>query len=131
MKIVQVFHGYPMRYNAGSEVYTLTLAHALANRHDVYVFTRQLNSFLPEYHLQEEQDPDDPRVKLRIINLARARDPYRHAEVDQQFGALLAQIKPALVHVGHLLLRTSFCCAYIGSIHYRVMYFRDNEQADG
>ncbi len=41
MRIVQVIHGYPMRYNAGSEVYTQTLSHALAARHDVFVFTRE------------------------------------------------------------------------------------------
>ncbi|MBM4367833.1 MAG: NAD(P)-dependent oxidoreductase, partial [Deltaproteobacteria bacterium] len=35
MKILQVIHGYPMRYNAGSEVYTQTLAQGLAAHHDV------------------------------------------------------------------------------------------------
>ncbi|HZF55863.1 MAG TPA: hypothetical protein VE093_44920 [Polyangiaceae bacterium] len=39
MKILQVIHGYPMRYNAGSEVYTQTLCHGLAGRHEVHVFT--------------------------------------------------------------------------------------------
>jgi len=29
MKILKVIHGYPMRYNAGSEVYSQTLCHAL------------------------------------------------------------------------------------------------------
>src|SRR5579859_3898652 len=102
MKIVLVIHGYPMRYNAGSEVYTQALAHALAATHEVHVFTRQHNSFLPDYHLQEEHDLADPRVKLHVLNLARTRERYRHEEVDQCFGALLAQIQPALVHVGHL-----------------------------
>ena len=32
MRIVQVVHGYPPRYNAGSEVYTQTLSRSLANR---------------------------------------------------------------------------------------------------
>ena len=32
MKILPVIHGYPMRYNAGSEVYTQGLAQALADR---------------------------------------------------------------------------------------------------
>ena len=41
MKILQVIHGYPMRYNAGSEVDTQTLCRALAQRHDVHVFTRE------------------------------------------------------------------------------------------
>ena len=40
MKILLVIHGYPMRYNAGSEVYTQGLAQALADRHEVRVFAR-------------------------------------------------------------------------------------------
>lgn len=48
MKILLVIHGYPMRYNAGSEVYAQALALALANDHEVHVFTRQENNFLPE-----------------------------------------------------------------------------------
>ena len=103
MKILLIIHGYPMRYNAGSEVYTQALALALANQHEVHVFTRQENSFLPEYELSEEGDLLDSRITLHIINLARTRDRYRHLEVDKQFGKLLDRIEPAIVHVGHLV----------------------------
>ncbi len=102
MKVLQVIHGYPMRYNAGSEVYTQGLAQGLANRHEVHVFTRQENSFLPEYFLQDERDPEDPRIALHIINMARARDGYRHPEVDQAFADLLDRLRPDVVHAGHL-----------------------------
>ena len=40
MEILLVIHGYPMRYNAGSEVYTQGLAQAVADRHEVRVFAR-------------------------------------------------------------------------------------------
>ncbi len=99
MKIILVIHGYPMRYNAGSEVYTQGLALALANRHEVHIFTRQENSFLPEYELSEEVDPLDARVALHLINMAQSRDRYRHVEVDRQFGTLLDWIEPDMVHV--------------------------------
>ena len=59
MRIVQVIHGYPMRYNAGSEVYTQGLSQALAERHEVHVFTRQENAFLADYVVQQETDPTD------------------------------------------------------------------------
>jgi glycosyltransferase involved in cell wall biosynthesis len=103
MKIVLVIHGYPIRYNAGSEVYTQGLAHALASRlHEVHVFSRQQNKFLSDYQLQEEKDPSDHRVTLHIINLAQSLDQYRHSEVDAQFGRMLDQLQPDLVHIGHL-----------------------------
>ncbi len=55
MKVLLVIHGYPMRYNAGSEVYTQTLAHGLAGRHEVHVFTREENAFAPDYELRQER----------------------------------------------------------------------------
>jgi hypothetical protein len=47
MRILKVIHGYPRRYNAGSEVYSQTLCQALAARHEVHVFTREENPFAP------------------------------------------------------------------------------------
>ena len=102
MKIMLVIHGYPMRYNAGSEVYTQVLAQALAERHDIQVFSRQQNKFLPDYFLHQEQDPTDPRITLHIINLAQSFDQYRHSELDGRFGMLLDQFQPDILHIGHL-----------------------------
>ena len=102
MRILQVIHGYPMRYNAGSEVYTQGLAQALAERHDVHVYTRQENAFLPEYAVRRETDPSDARIVLHVVNMARARDGYRHAAVDAAYGRLLDEFRPHVVHIGHL-----------------------------
>ena len=102
MRILQVIHGYPMRYNAGSEVYTQGLAKALAERNEVHVYTRQENAFLPEYALQREADPSDPRITLHVVNMARARDGYRHSAIDDSFADVLDEIFPDVVHVGHL-----------------------------
>ncbi len=102
MKIFQVIHGYPMRYNAGAEVYTQGLSQALAERNEVHVFTRQENAFLPEYCMQRETDPADSRITLHVINMARARDGYRHTAVDDAFVRLMNEILPEVVHIGHL-----------------------------
>ena len=102
LKILQVIHGYPMRYNAGSEVYTQGLAQALAERHEVYVFTRQENAFLPEYAMQQDSDPSAPDITLHVINMAKARDGYRHRAVDDAFARVLEEVKPTVVHIGHL-----------------------------
>lgn len=103
MKIVQVIHGYPMRYNAGSEVYTQTLSHGLVARgHEVHVFTREEDSFGPDFRVRHEADHDDPRVRLHVVNIPRSRDRYRHVAVDQRFAELLERVEPDVVHVGHL-----------------------------
>lgn len=102
MKILKVIHGYPMRYNAGSEVYSQTLCHALAERHEVHVFTREEDSFAPDYRLRREQDTDDPRVTLHVVNNPRLKDRYRAVGIDQRFAEVLDHVQPDVVHVGHL-----------------------------
>jgi glycosyltransferase involved in cell wall biosynthesis/MoaA/NifB/PqqE/SkfB family radical SAM enzyme len=102
LRVLQVIHGYPLRYNAGSEVYTQTLCHGLAERHEVHVFTREEDSFAPDHALRREVDRDDPRVALHIVNMARSRDRYRHTGVDQRFAEVLDDVRPDIVHIGHL-----------------------------
>ncbi|MEZ4300820.1 MAG: glycosyltransferase [Polyangiaceae bacterium] len=102
MKVLKVIHGYPMRYNAGSEVYSQMLCHGLAERHEVHVFTREEDAFAPDFRLREERDADDPRVTLHLVNNPRLRDRYRAAGIDQRFAELVERIRPDIVHVGHL-----------------------------
>jgi glycosyltransferase involved in cell wall biosynthesis/MoaA/NifB/PqqE/SkfB family radical SAM enzyme len=104
MRVLKVIHGYPPRYSAGSEVYSKILVQELNNRHNVEVFTRQENSFLPDYYYQTELDPSDSRTLLHIVNVPRTkyRDKYVHPEVDDLFRNTLVQLKPHIVHFGHL-----------------------------
>jgi glycosyltransferase involved in cell wall biosynthesis/MoaA/NifB/PqqE/SkfB family radical SAM enzyme len=103
MKVLQVIHGYPMRYNAGSEVYTQTLCHGLAAAgHEVHVFTREEDPFALDFARRGERDQDDPRVMLHVVNSPRSRDRYRHLGVDRRFAEVLDEVGPDVVHVGHL-----------------------------
>lgn len=102
MKILKVIHGYPMRYNAGSEVYSQTLCQGLADRHEVHVFTREEDPFAPDYRLRKERDPDEARIALHLVNNPRLKDRYRAEGVDQRFAEVLAEVQPDVVHVGHL-----------------------------
>ncbi len=102
MNILMVIHGYPDRYNAGSEVYTRGLVHALARRHTVHVFTREEDAFAPEYRMRREPDPGMPGVTLHLINRPNSRDRYSHPGVDRHLAALLDSTRPDVVHIGHL-----------------------------
>jgi glycosyltransferase involved in cell wall biosynthesis/MoaA/NifB/PqqE/SkfB family radical SAM enzyme len=102
VKILKVIHGYPMRYNAGSEVYSQTLCHGLAARHEVHVFTREEDAFAPDFRLRVERDADDPRITAHVVNNPRLKDRYRADGVDQRFAEVLDRVTPDLVHVGHL-----------------------------
>ncbi|HSX14121.1 MAG TPA: glycosyltransferase [Chlamydiales bacterium] len=103
MKILKVIHGYPTRYNAGSEIYSQTLCHELAKQgHEVIVFTRQENAYKQEYSMDWEFDPMCQEIKICLINMAHGKDGYRHPEVDRAFSQLLDACEPDVVHVGHL-----------------------------
>lgn len=102
MKILKVIHGYPMRYNAGSEVYSQTLCHGLAERHEVHVFTREEDAFAPDFRLRVEPDADDPRVTVHLVNNPRFKDRYRATGLDQRFAEVLDRARPDIVHIGHL-----------------------------
>ncbi len=102
MRILKVIHGYPMRFNAGSEVYSQTLCHGLAERHDVHVFTREEDAFAPDYRLRTEPDMEDQRIVVHLVNNPRLKDRYRATGIDQRFAEVLDRITPDIVHVGHL-----------------------------
>ncbi|MDX1319604.1 MAG: glycosyltransferase [Oceanospirillum sp.] len=103
MKIVKVIHGYPMLYNAGSEVYSQTICHGLAKRgHEVHVFTREEDSFQPDGAMRISHDADVPEITLHLVNNPRMRDRYRLEIVDKRFADLLDQLQPDVVHIGHL-----------------------------
>ena len=103
MKILKIIHGYPNRYNAGSEVYSQSLCHALIKHgHEVIVFSRHENAYKEEYSVEWDVDPLYEQIKVCLINMAHSRDGYRHDEVDKALGMLLDQYKPDVVHIGHL-----------------------------
>jgi len=103
MKIMKVIHGYPMRYNAGSEVYSQTLCHGFVRRgHAVSVFSREENSFERDFVVHTEQDTDEEAITLYLVNNPRMKDRYRVEEIDNRFAEVLALTKPDIVHIGHL-----------------------------
>lgn len=102
MKILKVIHGYPFRFNAGSEVYSQTLCHALSKEHEMCVFTREEDPFTADYRLREETDPDHPGIRVFLVNNPRNRDRYRVDTIDQRMAEVLDDFQPEVVHIGHL-----------------------------
>lgn len=103
MRILKIIHGYPPLFNAGSEVYSRTLAHGLNEAgHEVAVFTRFEDPFLPEYTLEKSRDPLKPDIILYKVNMARDRDCFSHKGVDAQLEICIEEFDPEIAHIGHL-----------------------------
>ena len=104
MKILKVIHGYPPYYSAGSEVYSQILAHELADNHEVQVFTRHENSFLPDFLYSTVLDYGDPRILLHLINIPTTKYSHKfiNEEVNIRFSKIIEDFNPDLIHFGHL-----------------------------
>ncbi|MFV9888903.1 MAG: glycosyltransferase [Rickettsia conorii subsp. raoultii] len=104
MKILTVIHGYPPYYRAGSEVYSQTLARKLSDNHEIQVFARHENSFLPSFHYSTVLDYGDPKILLHLINIPITKYRYKfiNEEVNIRFEKIIDDFKPDLIHFGHL-----------------------------
>ena len=104
MKVLKVIHGFPPDYMAGSEVYSYNLVKELLNQGiETLVFTRVENEFDENYKVYDE--------KYENINIIRVNKPKRDyiyedkfydEDIDKIFKKYLEQIKPNIVHFGHL-----------------------------
>ena len=99
MRILKVIHGYPPTYNAGSEVYSRSICEELAKTETVQVFTREQDDYRLDFQTRAVNVNDIP---LTVVNLAREKDGYEHASVNEIFRRALNDFKPDIIHIGHL-----------------------------
>ena len=104
MKILKIIHGYPPEYNAGSEVYSQNICRELSKFHEVHVFSRQEDLFKNDYMIDTFRDKENTEITHHRVNIPIIRQRYRysHQELDKKFNKLLYDIKPDIVHIGHL-----------------------------
>lgn len=103
MKILKVIHGYPPRYNAGSEIYSKLLVNELSKYHDVQVLTRYENIYEKDFVTKIEFDLST-NVVVNLINMPRLKYRMRYVNqaIDNFFEDVLDSFAPDIVHFGHL-----------------------------
>lgn len=100
MHILKIIHGYPPRYNAGSEVYSQSICNELSKHHKVSVFTREANPYTPDFSIRHLKENDN--LDFYFVNNPQSKDGFRHSEMDNNFSRLLNQLLPDVAHIGHL-----------------------------
>lgn len=100
MHILKIIHGYPLNYNAGSEVYSQSICNELSKKHKVSVFTREENPYSPDFTIRHENKTDN--LNFYFVNNPQGKDGYRHKQMDDNFSELVKQIKPDIAHIGHV-----------------------------
>jgi hypothetical protein len=56
MHILKIIHGYPLNYNAGSEVYSQSICNELSKFHKVSVLTREENPYSPDFAIRKQTE---------------------------------------------------------------------------
>ena len=104
MKVLKVIHGFPPDYMAGSEVYSYHLVKELIRQGiETYVFTRVENEFDEEYKIYRENYDNIPVFRVNKPKRDYLfTDKYYDDKIDRIFEDYLLEIKPDLVHIGHL-----------------------------
>ncbi len=100
MHILKIIHGYPLNYNAGSEVYSQSICNELSKHHKVSVFTREENPYRPDFEIRKQTE--NSNLDFYFVNNPQGKDGYRHQTMDSNFAKLIAAIKPDIAHIGHL-----------------------------
>lgn len=105
MRVLLVVHGWPPAPSGGTELYTRTLAHALAARGiEVHVVTREANPCRPEYTVRRCRDD---AVHVAWINNTFAactsfEDSYANPALLRRVEEELERVSPDVLHVQHL-----------------------------
>lgn len=100
MHILKIIHGFPLLYNAGSEVYSETITKQLSKKNKVSVFTREENPYAPDFQIRKESRNEN--LDIYFINNPQGKDGYRNQKIDVVFSDLLIKLEPDIAHIGHL-----------------------------
>jgi glycosyltransferase involved in cell wall biosynthesis len=100
MHILKIIHGYPPDYNAGSEVYSQSICNELSKKHQVSIFTRAENPYLPHNSIKIEQL--NPNLLKYTVNKQIDKDKYNDEGFNILFENTIKEIRPNIAHVGHL-----------------------------
>ncbi len=103
MRLLLVHHAYPPEGTGGSETYTEALARRLALDHDVTVLHRSTDPERPDHDLRSSLRDGVRAVSLN--NLHRdvpGFESYRDPRAAAAAARVMDEVRPELVHVGHL-----------------------------
>ena len=119
MRVLLVVHGFPPHEQSGTELYTASLAQALARAgHDVAVFTGSHSAGEP---MQEWRKDDNVEVERLARPRRRLRVNYSSDPVEQVLLSTVDRFQPDVVHVHHLLGLTMPLVALLKERGHRVV----------
>lgn len=111
MNVLLLTHGFPPHQTAGTESYAADLGVELARRgHVVRVFSAHKDISRPNYKLvrREWRGLQVAEITNNLFH-RDFRETYANPAVEKAFEALLAEFRPDVVHVQHLMYLSTGC----------------------
>lgn len=103
MKLLYVVHYYLPYHQAGTEIYTYTLASEMAKKHDVTILTSEDGDVPPgEFRMVREEYGGLPVYRIFRSEPTDFRASYRDDALDGMFSEFIDELKPDIVHFQHL-----------------------------
>jgi glycosyltransferase involved in cell wall biosynthesis len=111
MRILHVTHEFPPYEFAGTAIYTYNIVKALAEHHEVFVFSRLSDKNTPDYKLIDE---DRAGYSVRFMNRPELNwvpfsASYTDPRAEKHFTDYLDEVRPDVVHFQHLLGMSHTC----------------------
>jgi glycosyltransferase involved in cell wall biosynthesis len=105
VRILHALHFFLPQHSGGTEVYTLRLARAQSKKHDVALFfSEKIHSRRNYELLRRTTEGLDCRVVVNNLLYPNFRATFDNAAIELRFEEVLADFKPDVVHVQHLML---------------------------
>ena len=103
MRILYTLHAFNETALGGAEIYTLRLARALGDRHEVTIVFPEEDRKARAVSEEATQVGGVPAIRLRRPAIVDPTEVYRSDALDDWFDDFLARRQPDVVHVQHLL----------------------------
>jgi len=103
VKLLYVVHYFMPKHQAGTEIYTYTLASEMAKRHEVTILTSEDADIAPgEFRVERDKYEGIPVIRILRSEPAEFKASYKSDKMDEIFSGLIDELQPDLVHFQHL-----------------------------
>jgi glycosyltransferase involved in cell wall biosynthesis len=104
MKILYVIHDFLPKHQAGAEIYTYLLAKELSKKHEILLLFTEIAPLSKTYTIKKRTVNDLQCVEVfRPPETDLAEAPYNDKIMEEIFTNILAEFKPEIIHLQHLL----------------------------
>jgi len=103
VKLLYVVHYFLPDHQAGTEIYTYTLAAEMAQQHDVTILTSEDADLPPgEFKVERDQYENIPVWRILRGQPADFKTSYKDDALDAIFAGIVDELQPDMVHFQHL-----------------------------